>query len=117
LKFEFEGGGGNALYLDDINISGMPVGMDQVVSSGSEALLIPNPATGNSVLVWQPLASGLYQVELVDGLGRIVQQKAVVGQAGIPERTTIDLNGVPAGLYSVVVRGKNGRISTRLAVE
>ncbi|MBL7981665.1 MAG: PKD domain-containing protein [Flavobacteriales bacterium] len=117
LKFEFESGGGNALYLDDINISGMPVGMDQLVNSGSELLLIPNPATGHSVLVWQPMNSGLYQVELVDSLGRIVQQKTVVGQAGIRERSTIELNGVPAGMYSVVVRGNNGQMSTRLAVE
>jgi hypothetical protein len=80
-------------------------------------VLAPNPASDNTVLVWRPETTGIYELELVDGMGRVVQRTTIQGRTGSIERTNIVLAGIPPGIYSVVMRSKNGRSSTRLAVE
>lgn len=117
LKFEFVSGGGNALYLDDINLSGTPVGVWSLDNIAMGPVLAPNPASDNTVLVWRPETTGIYELELVDGMGRVVQRSTIQGRTGSIERTNIVLAGIPPGIYSVVMRSKNGRSSTRLAVE
>ncbi|MFM9985910.1 MAG: M43 family zinc metalloprotease [Flavobacteriales bacterium] len=71
VRFEFEGKGGNNLFLDDINITAeMPVGVEE---AGLPVLvnLYPNPAEGNMTLeVVQP-NSGNLKVSLFDATGRL----------------------------------------------
>ena len=71
VRFEFEGKGGNNLFLDDINITAeMPIGVEE---TGLPVLvnLYPNPAEGDMTLeVIQPSAGNL-KVSLFDATGRL----------------------------------------------
>ena|GEM_PF-4839224 len=95
-----------------------------VVASGSRAeqlaaqiSLYPNPAHGlvelalPASLSTQASALALYNV-----LGQQVQRRALPAQAG-GLRTTLDVNALPAGVYSVRIDTGAGIISKRLVVE
>jgi hypothetical protein len=118
VKFEFTSGGGNALYLDDININGAPVGIAAIDQDQDHSLVaVPNPATGSTVLTWRTTQGGNQVLEIVDATGRVVHQTTVVAQPGVEQRLDLDLSGLHAGLYMVVLRDREGMLSTRLVVE
>ncbi len=70
--------------------------------------LTPNPAS-RTVSVTLPELAGSADLEVRDGLGRLVRRVPVTSSA-----TTLDLTGWPAGLYHVAVPGAGSR---RLVVE
>ena len=87
--------------------------MDQPLEE--ELMLAPNPAS-DAVRVSAELA-GAERAELVltDATGRIVLRR----EAGLTAGTlteTLDLTGLPAGLYTVEVRTAEGRWRERLVV-
>ncbi|MBK8499980.1 MAG: PKD domain-containing protein [Flavobacteriales bacterium] len=74
FKFVFESDGGNNLYLDDININGMPVGVEELAASASGLSLLPNPTTGATQLAFELDRAAHVRVEVLDALGRTVQR-------------------------------------------
>jgi PKD repeat protein len=80
LKFQFTGGGGNALYLDDININGVPVVTSVVeLVSGPSTFVHPNPSTGDLQLVLDEDWQGPVTMEVYDPLGRTLDRKVLNG--------------------------------------
>lgn len=76
FKFEFESDGGNNVYLDDINLNGLPVGLDELQAPAMGLAVLPNPATGHA----QALVHGSGMpilLEIIDLTGRVVHQRAV----------------------------------------
>jgi len=118
VKFEFTSGGGNAFYLDDININGAPVGIGTIDQEPGQVLAaVPNPATGSTVLTWRAAQGGTQVVEVVDATGRVVYRTSTVALAGTEQRMELGLSDLRAGLYMVVLRDPEGMLSTRLVVE
>lgn len=102
LKFWFKSGGGNNLWLDDININNTVTGIeDHAPPSVDQVMVVPNPAGDRAEIVADLAASGPVQVEVLDVLGRPVMSIAN-GQrpAGI-SKWTMDLGGLSGGLYLV----------------
>ena len=48
IRFEFLSDGGNNVYIDDINLSGTPLGLDDLTATENELEVVPNPATESS---------------------------------------------------------------------
>lgn len=73
FRFEFTtNGNGNNIYIDDINVSAFPVGINDPDASSFELHVFPNPVTDASVVsVYQKLG-GTVNVKVVDQMGRIV---------------------------------------------
>lgn len=63
--------------------------------------LTPNPATDRVEVRWPPSDASAGRLHIVDALGRTVRERAVAGGAAF-----IDLAGLPAGTYQVMVRGE-----------
>ena len=77
--------------------------------------LYPNPATGRVSLRLPGAATRTATIEVLDALGRSVRQlSATVGDA---TAATLELAGLPAGLYAVRVRTTEGLYLGRLVVE
>ncbi len=109
FKFVFESDGGNNLWLDDININGASVGIDEVVaSSGNNILVVPNPAKDHAVVSTNLAVAGPVKVELVDLLGRPVQQIAQGTSAAGPAQWNLDLATLPSGMYFVRIQQADG---------
>jgi hypothetical protein len=109
VRFEFESNGGNNLYVDDININGQPVGLQEVLGGQGPSLVVyPNPAMDNAQAVVNVQTAGQVQVELLDVLGRTVSQ---LHNGALPvgiRRMDLPVAGLPAGLYFVRLQ-QNGR--------
>jgi hypothetical protein len=70
--------------------------------------LHPNP-TSTTVTVSHGLASG--QLRVMDVTGQVVLHRAIAQHA---VETTLDLAGLPQGIYQVVLEGPNGRTASRV---
>ena len=93
-----------------------PVGINEVPSAGSAALvLIPNPATTSTRIDYK-FAEGTKSgsLELFDLLGRRVASQQLHEQVG---NWTVDLANLPAGTYLVVLRQNGGgTLQTKLVI-
>lgn len=102
FKFEFESNGGNNLYLDDININGATVGMEEVLVGEAIALaVVPNPATDEARAVINLNEAGQGTVELLDVLGRRIQVLHEGQLTKGQHRFEIPVNTLQSGMYFV----------------
>lgn len=113
-KLVFTGYGGSA--TGDITFNSELSSPTLVAEAGAEFVLVhPNPtALGTATVVVDSPRDGLV-IDLVDPSGRVLLEQRVRG-SGLT-RATMDLQGVPAGLYLVRMQGEGMRAATRLVVE
>ena len=99
IMFEFESGGGNNLYLDDINILNAPVGIAEASSASGTLRVWPDPAHEAAQVEFQLDCPALVAIDLVDPLGSTV---ATVANRTYPpgsHRLELPLQGLAPGLY------------------
>lgn len=120
FKFEFEGRGGNNLYLDDINIhyySETDLGVSESVAVQSVSLY-PNPLpSGSTAFLEFNLAEAMpVQVDLIDVLGRPVRN--LVSEMFSSGEHRIELQGgqLSAGVYFVRVQMGDAVTTERLII-
>jgi PKD repeat protein len=102
LRFEFQSDGGNNFYLDDVNINGMPVGLEEVLANGSTSLMVvPNPATSASQAVVNIPSAGQTRIELLDVLGRTVKTLHNGTLVAGHSRFELPVADLTSGLYFV----------------
>jgi hypothetical protein len=102
FKFEFESDGGNNVYLDDININGSPVGLDEVVPAQGTALtVVPNPVRGRAEAVFSLQTTGPVKMELMDVLGRQLNVLHNGTMVAGPQRMELPVGNLGSGLYFV----------------
>lgn len=117
IKFVFESDGGNNLWLDDINLNGASVGIAESGERGGGLFVVPNPATDHMVVSTWLADGGAVNVELLDLLGRPVR---VVDQGVHPPgaaKWSVDLSGLPAGMYLVRMQRSGGVQMARFTKE
>jgi hypothetical protein len=102
FKFEFESAGGNNLYIDDINLNGASVGLDELMAGDATALIVvPNPATDEARVVLNLSDAGRGTVELLDVLGRRIQVLHEGQMAQGAHRFDIPVNTLQSGMYFI----------------
>lgn len=114
FKFYFENGGGNNLYLEDINIySGAP--SDDLVTSGLgelsgtlESTLFPNPADEEVNLRFGLQADAPVQIEICDVGGRVLQRTHLQGKSGA-NLVSLDTEALDGGMYFLQIQSANQR--------
>lgn len=67
-----QNGTGNNFYLDRINISSFPLGVNTLVNDNHDIAVAPNPTTGSSYVIISNVNSGTAQVNVTDLAGRQV---------------------------------------------
>jgi PKD repeat protein len=116
FKFEWTGGQyGNEFYIDDINITGTNVGVNEV-SNVSYLDLFPNPAQDNGSVKFAVKESEHVKITLTDLNGRVIQQISdeTFGQGEhIVNFSTAEL---ASGMYMVTVDDGTTRQVKKLAV-
>jgi len=112
FKFWFQSDGGNFIYLDDINVNGSPVSVDDLELSGGVGLTVfPSPVEDQAQVSLQFTESGPFALELFDALGRrikgIHQGNAQVGT----QRIAFGTADLQRGVYLIrVTQGTRNRI-------
>lgn len=113
IKFTFESGGGNSIYVDDINISGV-TGIDAPEAGIQHFSVYPNPLQDNSFVSFSLDNAQDVSLQLFDMSGRLVMDmyngSLGAGQHQFPVQTAEKLN---AGMYFVRLTTAEGRIVTQ----
>lgn len=109
IKFWFQSGGGNNLWLDDININGTPMGISDVAATtGSLVDVFPNPAGDRAQIVTNLKDAGAVEVDVLDLLGQPVMHVASGNRPAGAAQWTMDVAHLPSGLYLVRVKQQDG---------
>ncbi len=75
-KFEFNQENGNNFYIDDINIYGTNVGINEMLANEYSLGIYPNPSRGSATLEMDLIESSLVKIDLYDVLGKKVAEVA-----------------------------------------
>ena len=114
FRFQNRSDGGNNIYVDDINITILPVGIEETGNLQGFAVY-PNPTAGSATVRFSTQAREDLSVQLLDVTGREVEKLAdgVLAPGPHEFRTTASL---PVGIYFVRVSGTGGTLNQRLVV-
>lgn len=112
LKFVFTSGGGNNLYIDDINIEGNnTTGLSKEESSG-DLIVYPNPAGKTLNIRARRGTQGFENIVVSDLVGKTV----FFAHTSANGQESIDISGLSAGVYFVSFN-LNGKSYTRKFVK
>jgi PKD repeat protein len=119
IRFEATAGGsGQNLYIDDINIGGATVGVNEQVSNGLNLNVFPNPITSQTNIAIGSTTNGTASLTLFDITGRSIAARNIQLQAG--NATTLDFStlapNLPVGIYNLRMQVGNTIINRRLVV-
>jgi hypothetical protein len=113
IKFTVIDSSGNNLYIDDINLVNMPVGISTPSLDEYVTQIFPNPGMGNAQLTFGLFKSEDVTVELLDVTGRVIGNKNLgAKQAG---EYTLGLNEISGSSFSsgiYLIRIQAGNTST-----
>ncbi len=107
FKFEFTGGGGNFLYLDEINITGS-VGINEAQQAGIS--IYPNPAKDFVVIKNDKQIKNL-KLEIRNVVGQVVNQSSINNQT-----STIDVSAFTSGIYFLRLFSENVDVTEKIVV-
>ncbi len=107
FKFEFTCGGGNFLYIDDINITGS-VGISEAQQAGIS--VYPNPATN---VVTVELANEMRNVkaEIRSITGQVISLSSITNQ-----KSTLDISNLSSGIYFLRLFSENLDVTEKIVV-
>lgn len=101
FKFEFESDGGNNVYIDDININGAAVGIDDLLAAGNSMVVIPNPASQEARVMLDLQQAGAVRMDLLDVLGRSIHVFHDGNMAQGRHQVEVPMGQLRSGMYFV----------------
>ena len=116
FKIEFKSGGGNNLFIDDINISSPNVGIDEQ-SNLEELNVYPNPTDGLSNLQFSLHKQQHMEIELVDMVGRQISKVHTGTLQSGSHNLTIPTQNLSQGIYMLQINYGTNTISKKIVVE
>ncbi|UPT65746.1 MAG: PKD domain-containing protein [Sphingobacteriales bacterium JAD_PAG50586_3] len=115
IKFALTSGGGNNLYIDDINISS-PTGInDQAIADNLGLNIFPNPSAGDVTVYFNLLNKARTDIRLYDIVGKEITPVYTGNLQGGYNQFTISRAQVPAsGVYLLQVMVDGNRFTKRI---
>ena len=107
FKFEFTCGGGNFLYIDDINITGV-TGISEAAEAGIS--IYPNPAT-NAVIVELTNELRNVKAEIRSINGQVISVASITNQ-----KSTLDISNLSSGIYFLRLFSDNLDVTEKIVV-
>lgn len=112
FKFVFTSGGGNNLFIDDININTPVVTGISDISNENNINLFPNPAGTELAISYKLKATDPVQVEVIDVLGKVIILQTI-NQVTTDETTTkLNLSDIADGVYFLKMKQHHSIIYT-----
>ncbi len=115
FAFRMTDGGGNFICVDDITIS-VSTDVKTAAAISSDISIFPNPSKGEATLSFNLDNTSDVQVQVIDGLGRVVKtvanEKMNAGVHSLPVNT----ESLASGVYNVIIRTDGGVFTQHLSV-
>jgi hypothetical protein len=115
LAFRATAGGGNNLFIDDVNIRAGGLSVKPLATASSVAVY-PNPARESATLEFSLSASSKVTVSVLDATGRTVSVVSDAQMQQGAQRLSIPTSTLAAGLYNITIRTEDGLMTQRLSV-
>ncbi len=110
FKFKSVSAGGNALYIDNINISQDPTGISSVSNPKFKVEVIPNPASAITAIKL-PNQHPFEKLEVMNMLGSVVLTHNIIDPVSL-----IDVSSLSSGSYLVRLSSNKGLQTERLVI-
>jgi PKD repeat protein len=118
FKFEFESDGGNNVYIDDINLNGIPTGIEDLVLGSQQGLLVaPNPAQDRFTVSFHNERSAPAVLELLDVTGRSISTLLNSTIAPGEQRLEVPVAELGAGIYFLRLQRDGEQQVSRIVIE
>lgn len=115
LGFRGTRNGGNSIWVDDINIHST-VGVAEINAATLGATVYPNPAKDEATLTFTLGGQSEVNIQLVDGLGRVVatiaNEKMEIGMHAV----SINTANLASGVYNAMIHTEAGTFTQRFSV-
>jgi PKD repeat protein len=124
-KFQFNGNGGNNIYLDDINLyAGAPsdelvtgfAGIAEETSNLTEVEVYPNPTEGELNVHFSVPANEAVEIQIQDITGKIVNDQFVKAAVG-SNLVLLDASTLSSGIYFLKIQAGNAIKTTQFVVK
>jgi PKD repeat protein len=107
LSFINVGHGGSTLYLDNINLATTGVNVAHVNNTSPNITVFPNPTSGFLQVNIKDITAQKMQISCYNILGGLVKQQInTISNNSL--QTSVDLSGLPAGVYQLKLQADNG---------
>ena len=117
IKFQWNAGGlGNHFYIDDITISGSPIGVEEQDVKATWKLA-PNPASNSTRMTLDLGTRSNVHMKMYDLMGKEVRDLYHGELAKGSFNLDIDLAGLESGMYVIIANVNDQQITERLIVE
>jgi PKD repeat protein len=111
-------GGGQNMYIEDINIGGTSVGIEEFTTQNIGLNVFPNPITNQTLININSIKGGLATLALFDITGRTVATHSVAVQPG--NSTSVDFSTIapalPVGVYNIRLQLAGNIVNHRIVV-
>jgi hypothetical protein len=103
---------GNNLFIDNIQIDGTLIGVEESTSSTATFTVYPNPTNGKVFTDLKDM-NGSAEVSVFRIDGTVVRQRSVTGS----QTVSFDLNDLPSGLYFIEVRANGQQYTEKIILQ
>ena len=104
VKFQYKSSfASNNVYIDDINISSLTVGLNEMQDANPNFLIFPNPSNDKATVSYQLNTDAKVGIQIIDVLGKSIYQKSPITQSAGNYSETISKNelNMSNGVYFV----------------
>jgi PKD repeat protein len=109
LSFINIGHGGSTLYLDNINLLTKGVNVQNTNGNSPDISVFPNPTTGIIYIKGSALSAQKMNITCYNIIGEVVRvQENAINSGSL--QTTLNLSGLPAGVYQLKLQSDDGFI-------
>ncbi|MFH1005202.1 MAG: M43 family zinc metalloprotease [Bacteroidota bacterium] len=117
-RFEFTGNGiGNNIYIDDINITGTPIGIAEEIVSEFNLSVNPNPFNGNAIIFFSTAQKHKIELSVYDLIGKeiipITNKEMNAGSYELP----LNAQQLKSGIYFVKLTVDNYSVVKKIIVQ
>ncbi|HEX8516441.1 MAG TPA: T9SS type A sorting domain-containing protein [Bacteroidia bacterium] len=115
LKFVATSEYGNNAYIDDINISGLSVGIDEQ-SASNNVTVYPNPMTDNATVSFTLAESANVTIKVTNAIGQAVLDRNLGNMSAGEQNYLLDASSLSNGLYFVSLQVGKDLITKRVSI-
>ncbi len=114
FSFENRSGNGSTMYIDNVNIPGLPLSVDEM-NNEMAVTVYPNPNNGNFQIAFNGQPSAWYDMSVYNMLGQEVMHR-MYDNVAAGSVYSVNMPAVAKGVYSVVLKNDQRQIVKQVTI-